>query len=476
MSSLAEIFGLLVDGRPPISFRGYDGTVIWVPDSLATVEVRSPDAISHLLRSPGQLGVARAYVTGAIEVDGELHAALGALLEHRRRLAPADMARLLRAIPRAGLRAPTVPTEEAPARWRRGLVKHTRLRDEAAIAHHYDLSNRFYELVLGPSMAYSCAVFTSRDATLEEAQAEKFDLICRKLRLRPGQRLLDVGAGWGGMVIHAAANYGVSAVGVTLSRAQAELAQRRIEAAGLARRVEVQLLDYRDVREGGFDAISSIGAMEHFGTRHLGPYFSAMATRLRPGGRMLNHCITRPSNHEGNRAGPFLDRYIFPDGELQGPGTVISAMHDHGLELRHAESLREHYGYTLREWGANLERNWDAAVGEVGEQRARAWRLYMAASRLGFEWGDAQIHQVLGVRTGAGGNTGMPLRPDWDHRDEPAVHVNGDHSLELAETATSRESGDGNRAPTRVPSSQVLRSSALASSARRAPSPMSSRS
>jgi cyclopropane-fatty-acyl-phospholipid synthase len=276
------------------------------------------------------------------------------------------------------------------------------------------------------------------------------------------------------MVIHAAANFGVSAIGVTISPAQAELAQRQIESAGLARRVEVRLIDYRDVREGGFDAISSIGAMEHVGTRQLGPYFSAMAARLTPGGAMLNHCITRPSNHEGNRAGSFLDRYIFPDGELQGPGTVISAMHDHGFEVRHAESLREHYGYTLREWGANLERNWEAAVGEVGEQRARAWRLYMAASRLSFERGRAQVHQVLGVRTGTGGNAGMPLRPDWDRRREPGRRVNGNQALDLPRVGTSRESGDGNRAPTRVPSSQAVKPTALASSARRASSPMSS--
>jgi cyclopropane-fatty-acyl-phospholipid synthase len=224
----------------------------------------------------------------------------------------------------------------------------------------------------------------------------------------------------------------VNAVGVTVSRAQAELAQRRIGMAGLAGMAEVRLLDYRDLHEERFDAVSSIGAMEHFGSRLLGPYFAAMAARLKPGGAMLNHAITRPSNRERHRPGPFIDRYIFPDGELQGPGTVIGAMHDNGFEVRHAETLREHYGYTLRQWGANLERNWDAAVAEVGEQRARAWRLYMAVSRLAFERGRLQVHQVLGVRIGASGSSGMPLRPDWDAGPVPPKLSNGNRAADVS--------------------------------------------
>jgi cyclopropane-fatty-acyl-phospholipid synthase len=450
MSSLADIFRLLVDERAPVSFRGYDGSAISAPGEIATLEVRSPAAISHLLRAPGELGLARAYVTGALEVQGDLHAAMRALLANRRRLARADLPSLLRAIPARGMRAVAAPREEAPARWRRGLVRHSRRRDADAIAHHYDLSNRFYELVLGPSMAYSCAVFTTPDATLEEAQCEKYDLICRKLHLRPGARLLDIGAGWGGMVIHAAANYGVSAVGVTVSRAQVELAQRRIDEAGLGGRAEVRLLDYRDVHEARFDAVSSIGAMEHFGSRMIGAYFAAMAARLKPGGAMLNHCITRPSNLEDRRPGPFIDRYIFPDGELQGPGTVISAMHDNGFEVRHSESLREHYGLTLREWGRNLQRNWDAAVAQVGEQRARAWRLYMAVSRLGFERGHLQVHQVLGVRKDASGSSRMSLRPDWDTKRRSATSNNGGPPSErAAPTVAGRSSGKA-EGPARV--------------------------
>jgi cyclopropane-fatty-acyl-phospholipid synthase len=276
-------------------------------------------------------------------------------------------------------------------------------------------------------MTYSCAVFPTEDSSLETAQVEKVDLICRKLELRPGQRLLDVGAGWGALVRHAAEHYGVAALGVTLSERQVAWAKRAIAEAGLGDRAEVRHLDYRDVEETGFDAISSVGTMEHIGSAELGGHFSALAGKLRPEGRMLNHTITRPSNRERNRPGPFLDRYIFPDGELQGPGTVVGAMHDNGFEVRHSENLREHYAMTLREWGRNLERNWDRAVAEVGERRARAWRLYMTLSRVAFETNRVQIHQFLGVRPDRDGRSGMPLRPGWERRDD-AQEVVGAHA------------------------------------------------
>lgn len=263
-------------------------------------------------------------------------------------------------------------------------------------------------------MAYTCAVFPTAEATLEQAQASKFELVCRKLALEPGQRLLDVGAGWGGMVMHAAEHHGVKAIGVTLSRPQAEWAQRAIAERGLQERAEVRFADYRDLTESGFDAVSSIGLTEHIGARNLGSYFDFLAAKLRPEGRMLNHTITRPNDLERQRAGRFIDRYVFPDGELEGPGTIVSAMHDHGLEVRHEENLREHYAMTLREWGANLERGWNEAVSEAGERRARVWRLYMAASRVGFDLDRIELHQVLGVRLGAEGRSGMPLRADWE--------------------------------------------------------------
>jgi len=426
---LEEIFTSLIDDDVPVAFRGYDGSATGARDPIATVEVRSPEAVRFIATAPGQLGLARAYVTGAVDVHGDLHAALRALHEHRRRdITPGKLLRLLRGFDPRVLRRPRVPVEEALPAWRRGLGRHTRRRDAMAIAHHYDVSNRFYELVLGRSMAYSCAVFPTADTSLDDAQAEKFDLVCRKLDLRPGQCLLDVGAGWGGLVRHAAAHYGVKAVGVTLSRRQVQWARRANAQAGLARSVQIFLLDYRDLPDHTFDAIASIGAMEHFGSAELGRYFESMAAHLRPGGRMLNHCITRPSNRERHRTGAFIDRYVFPDGELQGPGTVMSAMHDHGLEIRHEQNLREHYALTLREWGANLERHWPQAAAEVGERRARIWRLYMAFSRVGFELDRIQIHQVLGVRLDSRGRSCMPLRPNWEQREQRA----GTRAPELA--------------------------------------------
>jgi cyclopropane-fatty-acyl-phospholipid synthase len=263
-------------------------------------------------------------------------------------------------------------------------------------------------------MAYTCAVYPEADATLEEAQFEKFDLVCRKLALRPGMRLLDVGCGWGGMVVHAVRHHGVEALGVTLSHRQVEWAQREIAEAGLSERAEVRQLDYRDVPESGFDAISSIGLTEHVGRAQMPDYFAFLYSKLRPQGRLLNHCITRANNKDPNllRDG-FIDRYVFPDGELSGPGHIVSTMHDAGFELRHEENLREHYSRTLAAWSDNLDAHWDEAVAEVGEARARVWRLYLAGSRASFDGNWIQLHQVLGTRSD-GGQSAMPLRPDWE--------------------------------------------------------------
>jgi cyclopropane-fatty-acyl-phospholipid synthase len=410
--SLADFFALLVDDRARVGFRAYDGSSAERSDAVGVVEIRSPRALRYLATAPGELGVARAYVMGDLEIHGDLHATILELLFHRRE--PVAWTEIVRGLRRWMLRRPAIPPEEMKPAWRRGLRRHTKARDARAISHHYDVSNRFYELVLGPSMAYSCAVFPAPGASLEQAQREKFDLVCRKLDLKPGQRLLDIGAGWGGLVRHAAERYGVRALGVTLSREQADWAQRAIFEAGLHRRAEVRLLDYRDLSENGFDAISSVGVMEHIGTAELASHFQAMTARLGEQGRMLNHAISRATGHQGRYGGPLIDRYVFPDGELQSLGTVIAAMHDHGLEVRHEENLREHYVVTLGEWGANLERHWPQAVAEVGERRARVWRLYMALSRVGFQVNRVQIHQVLGVRVSRDGSSGMPLRPDWE--------------------------------------------------------------
>ena len=354
------------------------------------------------------------YVSGELDVRGDIFDAL-ALRENlpEVKLKPAEwleLARSRRTRRTSGRCAP--PPEEARLRGRR----HSKARDAAAIAHHYDVSNDFYRIVLGPSMTYSCAVWPAPDAALETAQATKYELVCRKLGLQPGMRLLDVGCGWGGMAIHAAQHHGVHAVGVTLSRRQAEWAQRAVHEAGLDDRVEIRVQDYRDVHDGPFDAISSIGMFEHVGVAKLDEYFSALFALVRPGGRLLNHGISRPANRGGRarffRRG-FIDRYVFPDGELHEVGSVVSRIQKAGFEARHVEGLREHYALTLRQWVRNLEQSWPDAVAEVGEGRARVWRLYMAASALGFEDGIIQIHQVLATRAEKGAS-GMPLRPDFE--------------------------------------------------------------
>ncbi|WP_040740333.1 SAM-dependent methyltransferase, partial [Nocardia tenerifensis] len=298
---------------------------------------------------------------------------------------------------------PEPPPEEA--RPRRGPL-HSKRRDAAAISHHYDVGNDFYRLVLGPSMTYSCARFVAEDddgaagpnaaMSLEDAQRAKHDLICRKLDLRPGMRLLDVGCGWGSMAIHAAATYGVDVLGVTISRAQIEQARKRVEEAGLSSTVEIRLTDYRDLRGEQFDAISSIGMFEHVGTKRADTYFQTLRALLRPRGRLLNHAISSPG---GSVMGPrsFVGRYVFPDGELVDVGEVVLAMQRNGFEVRDVEALREHYALTLRAWVANLESAWEQAVSLTSEGRARIWRLYMAASALGFEDGGLGLHQVLGV-------------------------------------------------------------------------------
>jgi cyclopropane-fatty-acyl-phospholipid synthase len=293
--------------------------------------------------------------------------------------------------------------------------RHGRRRDADAIKHHYDVSNRFYELVLGPSMAYTCACYPSEDATLEQAQDYKHDLVARKLGLQPGMRLLDVGCGWGGMVRHAAKNYGVSVLGVTLSAEQAKWAQERNTAEGLDDLVEVRHLDYRDVTEKGFDAVSSIGLIEHIGVANYPSYFRFLRSRLRPGGMLLNHGITRPDNrHPGLRRRGFIGKYVFPDGELTGSGDIVSSMEDAGLEVQHQENLRVHYARTLQRWCENLVENWDECVAEADLATAKIWGLYMAGSRLAFERNGIQLHQVLASRTGDLGESSYPLRPRFE--------------------------------------------------------------
>lgn len=412
---VGEVFARLLGPSSTVSITAYDGTGTGPADAPVTIEVRSPLALDYLISSPGDLGLARAYVAGAIDVKGDLYTALDALAAQVDQLTPADRVWLLRKLGPAHLRRVEPPAEELPGRFRRSLsgLRHSKERDSSAISNHYDVSNRFYELVLGPSMAYTCAVFPEDGATLEQAQEHKFDLVCRKLGLEPGMKLLDVGCGWGGMVAHAVRHYGVEALGVTLSREQAQWAQKNIVALGLADRAEIRHLDYRDVTETGFDAISSIGLTEHIGARNVPGYFRFLAAKLKPHGRLLNHCITNPDSSVAHRSRGFIDRYVFPDGELEAPGELVTAMHDSGLEVRHSENLREHYATTLAGWCANLDEHWDEAVAEAGAGRSRVWALYLAACRLAFQRREIELHQILGVRTDNQGGMGMPLRPDW---------------------------------------------------------------
>jgi cyclopropane-fatty-acyl-phospholipid synthase len=408
---LAEVFERIFGSDVPVRIECYDGSAIGPEDAPATVVIGSPRVLRRVVTAPGELGFARAYVAGELEVRGDLLFALASLRERvdQVRLTPGQWATVLRAIGPGALRPLAPPPEEVRLRGRR----HSPARDAAAIAHHYDVSNAFYRLVLGPSMTYSCAVWPSTDATLERAQEAKCELICRKLALRSGMRLLDVGCGWGGMAMHAAREHGVSAVGVTISRNQAEWAEKAVAEAGLSDRVEIRLQDYREVRDGPFDAISSIGMFEHVGLAQLRTYFDRLFALLRPEGRLLNHGISRPSAKRARFARrSFIDRYVFPDGELHEVGSVVSSIQRSGFEVRHVEGLREHYALTLRAWVANLERSWGEAVSEVGIAHARIWHLYMAGAALNFEAGRTQVHQVLAVRSDRG-RSGLPLRPDW---------------------------------------------------------------
>ncbi|MEV0454195.1 cyclopropane-fatty-acyl-phospholipid synthase family protein [Catellatospora methionotrophica] len=401
----------LVTGQVPVRFTAYDGSVAGPADAAVGFEVRSERALSYLVTGRHELGLARAYVSGDLEVHGDMYAALTAVNGLRLDQSWSGRYRALRDL--GGLRLlnpPPRPPMEARLRGRR----HSKERDQAAISHHYDVSNRFYEWLLGPSMAYTCAVFPDAAATLEQAQFAKHDLVARKLDLRPGMRLLDVGCGWGGMVMHAAREYGVKALGVTLSRRQAEWAAKAIADAGLSDLAEVRHMDYRDVPVNHYDAISSIGLTEHIGRAQLPGYFRFLQQRLRFGGRLLNHCITRPDNRDpGRYRRTFINQYVFPDGELEGVGHLIGVMNENGFEVRHEENLREHYALTLARWSANLERHWAESVREIGQSRARVWRLYLAGCRLGFERDQVQLHQVLGVRLDPNGGSGMPLRPSW---------------------------------------------------------------
>ncbi|MEU3840944.1 cyclopropane-fatty-acyl-phospholipid synthase family protein [Streptomyces sp. NPDC028635] len=405
----------------PVRIRAWDGSQAGPPGA-PTLVVRNRRALRRLLFKPGELGLARAWVAGDLEIEGDLYAALDLLAEliwdrgeDARTLGEALRDPSVRQAVRGLVKLAGPPLPPAPppeeVRRRRGHL-HTRRTDKKAISHHYDVGNDFYELVLGPSMVYSCAYWPAPDATLETAQRDKLELVSRKLALKPGQRLLDVGCGWGSMALHAAREHGVSVVGITLSQEQAAYARKRAADEGLTDRIEIRVQDYRDVRDGPYDAISSIGMAEHVGAERYLEYARSLHALLRPGGRLLNHQIgRRPQRDEGAYdVDAFIDAYVFPDGELQPIGTTVTQLERAGFEVRDVESIREHYALTLRGWVANLEAQWDRAVRLTSPGRARVWRLYMAASAVSFERNRIGVNQVLAVKTPDSGASGMPLR------------------------------------------------------------------
>ena len=391
--------------RRRFAMRFWDGSelpaTVEVPGGAPVIVLRHPAALAHLFHEPNDLGLGRAWVAGHLDVEGDLEQVVGlrrslygVSLSHRDRLLALRSA--WRAAGVRALRPPSPLESEIRVEGRR----HSRRRDRQVVRHHYDVPDAFYRHVLGPSMVYSCAYFETPEDRLEDAQRRKLDLICRKLRLQPGDRLLDIGCGWGSLILHAASHYGVSAVGVTLSPAQAATARARIEAAGLGDRCHVRVADYRELEHGGFDAVASVGMYEHVAGRDYGAYAGTVMRLLAPGGRFLNHGIAhiKPGpDHDRT----FMRRFVFPDAELKPVTQILEALEATGFELRDVESLREHYVLTLRRWLANLDADREAAVRAGGRERERVWRLYMTGAANAFETAEISVFQTLVVRPGA---------------------------------------------------------------------------
>jgi cyclopropane-fatty-acyl-phospholipid synthase len=404
--------------------RLWDGTV-WSPEGgsttpRVTLVLNVPSALRGLLRPRSEAALARLYLNGDIDVEGDI---FGILPVGRSILARKwswrDMAALgvgVVRLPVATDRGAAAPHEDASL-LEAGLrgKPHSQRRDRTAVAHHYNVSNRFFSLFLGRHMAYSCAIFARPDEELDAAQLRKLDTICRKLRLQPGERLLDVGCGWGSLLLHAVRHYGVEAVGITLSERQAELARACIHEEGLADRCSVEVRDYRSLEgEAVFDKVASVGMFEHVGRVRAAEYFATLHRLLRPGGVYLHHSVTADANTPRARAPTLTGRYVFPDHELIPIGETLSRAEAAGFEVRDVENLREHYALTLRRWIRALEERRAEAVAEVGEPTWRAWRLVFAGSADGFEVRRQGLVQALLARPHADGRAGLPLgRQDW---------------------------------------------------------------
>jgi cyclopropane-fatty-acyl-phospholipid synthase len=379
----------------PFNIELWDGSRIPATNTNGggpTFTARSKDALAYAVAAPGQLGLGRAYVAGEIQVDD-----MDAVIELMNEWEPPEIgavekARFMAAAVRAAgiRRPPPAPKAELHLRGR----KHTTERDREAVRHHYDVGNEFFSLFLDKSMTYSCAIFSRGAKTLEGAQRAKLELVCKKLDLQPGERVLDVGCGWGSFVIHAAERHGVEAVGITLSEPQAELARQRVADAGLSDKVEIRVQDYRELAGEDFDAVASIGMVEHVGEAQIDRYGEQLASMLRPGGRLLNHGISR-LRHGSVEGGPFSERYVFPDGETLHVSRVILALERAGFVARHVEDFGADYAETLRNWIERLDQNLERAEELAGPERLRVWRLYLRAARNGFEIDFTSVYQVL---------------------------------------------------------------------------------
>lgn len=393
-----------------VNVRFWEGTV-WPDENPrpATIVLNHPGAIRRMFLPGTEVGMAEAYLYDDVDIEGNVEA----VFTLRESLTPLvnDFAKRL-TLGWKLLRLPKEQRKPSESRGRSQMKgeRHSIQRDRQAIAYHYDVSNDFYALWLDKRMVYSCAYFLSPEESLDQAQEHKLEHICRKLRLRPGQRLLDIGCGWGGLVIYAAEKYGVEALGITLSQPQADLANERIEKASLSDRCRVKVLDYRQVDEdGGFDALTSVGMFEHVGEELLATYFQQALKLLRPGGPFLNHGITSRASDPVLNVPTFTDAYVFPDGELTPISTSLRVAEKVGFEVRDVESLREHYAMTLRHWVRRLEANHERALEYVDEPTYRVWRLFMSGSAHGFTSGRLNVHQALLVKSGPDGQSGLPL-------------------------------------------------------------------
>jgi cyclopropane-fatty-acyl-phospholipid synthase len=376
----------------PFTVEFWDGTSLPSTDGDGpTFYVRSPRAAAHVLRAPGQLGLGRAYVSGEIEVDD-----MDSVIELLDGWSPPSLegadkrALLLGAVRAAGI---AKPPPRPQAELRPSGKRHSKERDARAVRHHYDVSNEFFELFLGETMVYSCAIWARGAKTLKEAQEEKLETVARKLALKEGDRVLDVGCGWGGFPLWAATKHGASVVGITLSAPQAEKARQRAEEAGVADRVEIRVMDYRDLAGERFDAIASIGMVEHVGASQIDLYARTLAGLLEPGGRLLNHGITR-LRHTDAEAGAFSERFVFPDAAPLHLSRNLMALERAGFVTHHVEDFAPDYAETLRHWAKNLDDNLDEAIRLAGPERVRVWRLYLRAARNGFLSGFTSIYQA----------------------------------------------------------------------------------